>query len=79
MTYLQYPQMSFFKGHIAVVHLLLGHPDIDVNIANSLGYGPLLTAISSNATEIVEVLVGREDVDVNTVAFYGLTALIQVL
>ncbi len=62
-------------GSKDIVKLLLDHPDIDINIRDSLGWSALMRAAQERNTEIVELLLEKPNIDVNTKNHDGSTAL----
>jgi len=52
-------------GHTQVLHLLLQHPAVDVNMYSSLGYTALHIAAYSARVDVVERLVEHPDIQID--------------
>jgi ankyrin repeat protein len=62
--------------HLFMIKLLLGHPDIHVNIASSTGVTPLLVlALNYGLTEVVQHLLAALGGDINAIDADGDTAI----
>src|SRR5436190_9450330 len=54
------------RGHEAVMLLLVGHKDVDVNVADDNGQTPLLFATKKGYEAVVRLLLQREGVNANS-------------
>jgi serine/threonine-protein phosphatase 6 regulatory ankyrin repeat subunit B len=53
------------KGHAEIVSVLLDAPNIDVNLASSVGATPLYIACERNRLDVVKLLVRARGINVN--------------
>ena len=53
------------RGNIGIAKLLLGHPQIDVNLSAKQGYTPLFLACQENHPDMVSLLLSHPAIDVN--------------
>ncbi|SMX24495.1 ankyrin repeat domain-containing protein [Boseongicola aestuarii] len=66
------------NGNAEIVHLLLSHPTIDVNVKNRWKSTPLMIAAGSGNLDIVDLLLKHPRIQVDAQAeYYGRTALIE--
>ncbi|MCK4608345.1 MAG: protein kinase, partial [Gammaproteobacteria bacterium] len=61
------------SGHVGVVTVLCGAPDIDINLANTRGETSLFVAAALNKTEVVNKLVDQKKICLNQATIDGQT------
>ena len=59
--------VACINGSLELVNLLLEHPNIDVNVHDSLDFNPLMRAVESNRLDIVQRLLQHPNVNINYV------------
>jgi ankyrin repeat protein len=67
---------AVMNNHIKIVKLLLGYPDININIQNNFKMTALIVAASKENNEIVKLLLEHPKINVNIQDYLERTALI---